>query len=431
MNEVIKIFGPNRLKGDIRVSGSKNALLPIIAASTLVDEVKLQNVPNITDCYFMLSIFRELGGNFTWLDNQTLGLGFSKAKSDTLLLPYVTAVRASILFVPAILFAFDHCKIFLPGGDSFSPRPVNYHMAIFEEFGFKCSLSKNYLSINRSRRTPNRVTINLPFASVGATQQAILMATFFRVNTEIFNAAFEPEILDLMKFIKSLGVKFQVLFSRKLIRVFPAKRSKPRKSHIFKVQGDRIEFITWCILGALCGDLVRVTGYPVKWLKRPLEVIHETGARIKVESKDTVLVKTQRRIKRVSVECKPYPDFPTDAQPLLAVLATQCDGNSTITDTVFPSRFSHCEELKKMGAQITVKGNSLTVKGPTKLLGASVLSHDIRASASLIVAGIIAEGETTVDGIHHLKRGYEKFDEKLRSLGANIFTMEQEVDHFC
>ena len=408
----IVINGGKELKGSVLISGAKNAVLPMMAASLLADGVTtISNIPNLRDTRTMASLI-EVTGAQVQLDYPEISIDSSTV--HTLEAPYelVKTMRASFYILGPLLGRFGKAKISLPGGCAWGPRPVDFHLKALEKMGASIRLEGGYVVAEAERL--KGCSIRFDFPSVGATGNILMAAVIASGITKIKNAAMEPEIEQLCTMLNMMGAQIEGV-GTSYLTINGVKQLSP--IHI-SVIPDRIEAGTFLIAGALLGK-VSIEKTTPSHLKSLLEKLHSSGTQVDID-KDLITVSSPGQIKPVDLTTAVYPGFPTDLQAQWIACMSIADGSSVVTDTVYHDRFSHVPELNRLGANITIENNSAFVRGVKKLKGAQVMSTDIRASASLILGGLVAEGETTVSRVYHIDRGYEHIVNKFQSLGADI-----------
>ena len=408
----ITINGGKELKGSVLISGAKNAVLPMMAASLLADGVTtISNVPDLRDTRTMASLI-EITGAKVQLNYPEISIDASTV--HTLEAPYelVKTMRASFYVLGPILGRFGKAKISLPGGCAWGPRPVDFHLKALEKMGASIKLKEGYVLAEAPRLRGSSIRFDFP--SVGATGNILMAAVTASGITQIENAAMEPEIEQLCDMLNLMGGQIEGV-GTSYLTIHGVKQLSP--VHI-SVIPDRIEAGTFLIAGALLGKVSIEKTIPTH-LKALLEKLHSSGTQVDVD-KDSVTVSSTGQIKSVDLTTAVYPGFPTDLQAQWIACMSIAKGSSVVTDTVYHDRFSHVPELNRLGANIKIEHNSAFVRGVKELKGAPVMSTDIRASASLILGGLVAEGETTVSRIYHIDRGYEHIVNKFQSLGADI-----------
>jgi UDP-N-acetylglucosamine 1-carboxyvinyltransferase len=414
--EKIRILGgPDlQLKGKVRISGAKNAVLPAIAAGLLTgDEVRLGNVPRVKDVHTILTLVNELGGKCSLQEN-SVSVRVERITSDEASYELVRAMRASILVLGPLLARFGKAAVALPGGCAIGSRPVDLHIGGLQKLGAKISLEHGYIQAQADRL--RGAVIEFERKTVTGTENLLMAAALAEGETILKNCAVEPEVTDLAVLLNKMGARIEW--------------RGDDTAHILGVQElhgashdiipDRIETGTFLVAGALTGGDVLLMGVEPGHVRTVIEKLRYSGAVIDPEGRRGLRVFGNRDIKAQDITTSPYPGFPTDMQAQFITLMTQAEGTSIITETIFDRRFAHVNELVRLGASIEVQGDKAIVKGVTPLSGAEVTATDLRASACLILAGLIAGGETILSEIEHLDRGYERIEEKLRGLGASI-----------
>ena len=410
------INGKKELSGKISISGSKNATLPILAATILSEKVKLSNVPLVKDIYTMIDLLKFIGLNIKiFKKKKSIEIINSNKKIKTLA-PYklVKTMRAGVLVLGPLLAKYKKAKISLPGGCAIGTRPVDLHLFALKKLGAKIKIKNGYI-IAEAKNGLKAARISFPTISVGATENAVLASFNAEGITVLKNCAVEPEILDLIKFLNSLGGKIKIK-GRKII-IYGQKRVKIKINH--NIIFDRIELGTYMIAAALIGKKIKFDKINTKIVKNEIMILKKMGVKIK-DKKFYLEVLKSMNIKKTKISTEPYPGFPTDLQAQLMVLMTRAKGISKIRENIFENRFMHVPELKRMGANIKVDSKIATIKGPSKLTGAEVMATDLRASVSLVLAGLVAENRTIINRIYHLDRGYENLEKKLKKCNARI-----------
>ncbi len=414
----IVVTGGRKLKGEVTISGSKNATLPIQVATLLTDaECTLLNVPRLRDINTMNDVLRAIGMEIKEKNDNYVFRAKGKLKN---MAPYnlVKTMRASVLVVGPLLARLGEAKVALPGGCAIGLRPINIHLEGFKKLGAKVEIKEGYVTLKAKKLVGSR--INLAFPSVGATENLMMAAVLAEGRTVIENAAREPEIIDLADFLNTLGANV----SGAGTKVIKIKGVKELRGGRHAVIPDRIEAGTFMVASAITGGDIRIKNGRLDHLAALVKKLKATGVEIE-ESDGDILVDGSPKLKPLEVETKPYPGFPTDMQAQLMSLMSITPGDSIFTETIFENRFMHVGELQRMGAEIVLKGHSALVKGVKFLSGAPVMATDLRASAALILAGLVAQGETEISRIYHLDRGYEQIEVKLAKLGAKIKRIKQ------
>jgi UDP-N-acetylglucosamine 1-carboxyvinyltransferase len=412
----LKIIGGNRLRGSISPSGAKNAVLKLMAASLLTNNLCLiRNVPWIRDVETMIGVLRGIGAEVKWEDDTVLsiispdGLGFSAP--DEL----VREMRASVQVMGPLLSRIGRVKLFQPGGCVIGQRPIDLHLKGFQALGAEVIEDHGYVYVQAKKL--RGAEIHLDFPSVGATENIMAAAILAEGTTVIRNAAKEPEIIEEQNFYNRLGARIRGA-GTDTIRIEGVSRLNEREID-YMVIPDRIETGTFMIAAVISGGDVTVRDLIPEHVEALISKLRELGAGVQI-GEDWIRVIAPDRIKAVDVTVLPYPGFPTDLQPQITALLTVAQGTSVITENVFGSRFRYVDELVRMGAMIRVESRSAIVKGVNQLSGATVIAPDLRAGAALVIAGLRAEGVTTIEGLQYLDRGYEKIEQKLAGLGAEV-----------
>ncbi|MGA1846427.1 UDP-N-acetylglucosamine 1-carboxyvinyltransferase [Deferribacter abyssi] len=413
--EKLVIEGGYTLKGKVEVSGSKNASLPIIAATILCDgEYKIDNVPNLRDVRTLLKLLSLLNIE-SRLDRSKVLLK-NKNDNGAYEAPYdlVKTMRASILVLGPLLAKRRKARVSLPGGCAIGERPVDQHIKALKQMGATIDIEHGYIVAECDSLKGADIYFDL--VTVTGTENVLMAAVLAKGKTTIYNAAIEPEVIDLANFLIKMGAKIEGV-GTKTITVYGVDSLSPAN---YSVMNDRIEAATLMCAAAITGGDVEIVGVPQEYLTTVFEKLSETGVNIEFVDDKKVRVYSLGRLKAADVTTQVYPGFPTDLQAQFMALMCVADGVSVVTETIFENRFMHVAELKRMGADIRLKDRSAVVNGVKRLSGAHVMASDLRASASLVIAGLVAEGETHVHRIYHLDRGYEFFDKKLNGLGAKI-----------
>ena len=414
MDKII-VRGGRALAGNVKVSGAKNAVLPIIAASILAEEGTsvIHDVPALDDVYTICELLKSLGISLTY-DNEVLTVHASKLTSVEASYELVRKMRASFLVMGPLLARQGQARVSLPGGCAIGTRPIDQHLKGFEALGAKIEIGQGFIDASVEGRLKG-AKIYLDIPSVGATENIMMAATLAEGITILENAAEEPEIVDLANYLNSMGAKIR-----------GAGTGSIRIEGVEKLHGcthavipDRIEAGTFMVAAAITGGDVFVEGAICDHLKSVTAKLREMGVEVD-EQENGIRVRRNGPLKAVDVKTLPYPGFPTDMQSQMMALLLASEGTSIVTETVFENRFMHVEEFRRMSANIKIEGRSAIVEGGAKLTGSKVTATDLRAGAALILAGLIAEGETEVNGLHHIDRGYVNLTEKLCALGAQI-----------
>lgn len=415
------IEGGERLVGEVKVSGAKNAALPLMAASLLVEgPVVLENVPHLRDVETFIQLLEGLGVKVSWRGKGVLELDASRLSGFTAPYELVKAMRASILVLGPLLARLGEAKVSLPGGCAIGARPIDLHLKGLEQMGVEIRLEHGYIHATAKRLKGTRIYLDLP--TVTGTENLVMAAVQAEGETVIENAAREPEVGELAAVLRKMGAWVEGEGSG-VLKVRGPSQLRPANHRIIP---DRIEAGTLMVASAITQGNVLVRDVRLDHLEAVVEKLRQTGTEIKPAGDQAVRVIGPARILSADVRTHPYPGFPTDMQAQFMALMSVAQGLSVITETIFENRFLHVSELRRMGADIRIQGPSAIVQGVPYLSGAPVTATDLRASASLVLAGLAAEGDTVVTKIHHLERGYEDFAGKLSALGAKI--REVEVD---
>jgi UDP-N-acetylglucosamine 1-carboxyvinyltransferase len=409
----LRITGGRALEGTVRISGAKNAALPVMAATLLAPGVhRLRNVPRLRDTQTFARVLELLGAKVAFEGN-LLTIDTSGVNSVEAPYELVKTMRASIYVLGPLLARFGQARVSLPGGCAWGPRPVNLHLTGLRAMGAALDIEHGYI-VGRDVRLKG-ATVGFDVVSVGATAQLMMAAVLAEGTTVLENVALEPDVTVLGEVLVASGARIDGLGSRRLtIRGVSALR--PIDTAIIP---DRIEAATFAAAAAMTGGSIRLEGVAPDHFEAALRKLEETGCAIQ-RNADSVAVSGPPRPRAVNVVTQPFPGFPTDMQAQMIAVCAVADGTSVIEDTIYLDRFTHVPELARMGARIELKGNVAVVKGVDRLSGAQVMATDLRASASLVIAALAAEGETVIDRIYHLDRGYEALEQKLGALGARI-----------
>ena len=414
------IKGPSILKGEVLISGSKNAALPILASTLLFDKpVIIKNLPRVRDINTMLNLLKSLGSKIEFFDNKKK-VRISKSKKSKYFASYslLKTMRAGILVLGPLVSKYQKSITSFPGGcvlNGNSGRPINLHLNALQKLGMKYEIKRGYIYAKSKGKLKGK-TLKFPSISVGATQHLIMSSVLSDGKTILKNCAIEPEVLDLINFLKGAGANIKWIGKRicQIIGVNSLNQTN------YSVMGDRIETGTFCVAATLTKGNLLIKGFEPKLIKTELNLLKKTGAKIKM-IKDEIHIKGPQKIKKIShLATKEYGGFPTDLAPQFMVLLCKANGRSSITENIFQSRFMHAMELQRLGAKISIKNNKAKIEGNTNFIGAEVMSSDLRASAALILAGISAKSTTVVSRVYHCDRGYEKIEKKLKKIGANI-----------
>ena len=410
------INGPCKIKGNVTISGSKNASLPILAATLLFDQtVKIKNLPRVRDINTMLNLLKSLGSKIILSKDKKTAKILNKKKMKTFAsYSMVKTMRGSILVLGPLISKYFKSKISLPGGCLIGARPINYHLAALKKLGMKYELRDGYILAN-SRGRLKGANIKFPNISVGATENSIIAACLAKGKTTLKNCAIEPEIKDLTNFLNSAGAKIRWSGRTCLINGVNSLNSTE-----YEVMADRIEAGTFCVAATLAKGNLEVKNLRPAVIKTELELLKRTGATIKTYEKK-ILIKGPKKIKPIKhIRTKEWPGVATDMQAQLMVLMCKAAGKSSITENIFENRFMHVAELRRLGAKINIINNTAEIEGNTKFIGAELMSSDLRASVALVLAAIVSTGKSHINRIYHLDRGYEKIENKLKKIGVKI-----------
>lgn len=419
------IKGGRRLSGTVAASGSKNAALALMAASLLPASGKtiIARVPDLRDVHTLSNLLRIIGARVEFEKN-TLTISAENVSHPEAPYELVKQMRASVYVLGPLLGRVGRARVSLPGGCAWGPRPVDLHLKAMQALGASVEIEDGYIVAKAKRKRLVGAKIEFPISSVGATGNALMAAVLAKGATKIKNAALEPEITALADMLMKMGAKISGVGTTELEIEGVEELYATRETNI----SDRIEAGTLLCAAAITKGDITLTGVNPAHLKAVLKKFEQAGCEIKW-TENVISLKAPPKLEPTNVEAKPFPKFPTDMQAQWTALMTQADGESKITDHIYADRFKHVPELNRLGANITVKGNSAIVKGVQKLSGAKVMSTDLRASASLILAGLVANGTTEVLRVYHLDRGYEKIEQKLRALGASV--KREQYDEFA
>ncbi len=410
----LQILGGNQLKGEVTISGAKNAALPIMAATLLAPSIHvLKRIPKLRDVFTMGELIKRMGGKVEF-EAGICKIDTSNVDKFEASYDLVKTMRASVLVLGPLVARFGQAKVSLPGGCAIGARPVNLHILGLEKMGAKIFLEEGYIIAKTSQLKGTKIYFDIP--TVTGTENLMMAATLAKGTTIIENAAKEPEVVDLANYLISMGAKIKGA-GTSIIEIEGVKNLKPPSE--YEIIADRIEAGTFMAIAGASGGDILLKGCDTAFLDAVILKMKDAGVVFK-NSKEGLRVIGPKKPYAIDIKTMPYPGFPTDMQAQFMSMMAVANGTSVIKETIFENRFMHVAELRRMGAHITVEGNTATVRGVKKLKGAPVMATDLRASASLVIAALIAEGETIIDRIYHLDRGYEELDKKLLSLGAKI-----------
>jgi UDP-N-acetylglucosamine 1-carboxyvinyltransferase len=416
--EKLLIKGGASLKGEISCSGAKNAALPMIAATILSDEdIILKNLPYLQDITTMFELLGSMGADIILNENMDFTIATNNLKEKEARYELVKTMRASILVLGPLVAKYGEAKIALPGGCAIGSRPVNYHLDALEQLGATITLKNGYIEASAKKLIGSKIKFD--GITVTGTENIMMAACLAEGTTTLTNVAKEPEIIDLAEFLNKMGAKISGAGSDEITiegveRLYGTEHSIP---------ADRIEAGTYLVAAAVTNGEIKINGINPNRLIKVLDKLIETGAKVETSEDSITLIMNKDKPKPVDITTAPFPEFPTDMQAQFSVINALANGVSNIYETVFENRFMHVQELNRMGCNIQINGNQAIIEGVDSLYGAEVMATDLRASASLILAGLCAKGETKVDRIYHIDRGYERIEEKLNYLGANIIRL--------
>ena len=416
------IKGGIPLVGEVEIGGAKNAALAILSAAIMTDDtVKIENLPDVRDINVLLDAISGIGAMVNRLDRSTVVINGSSIKNFSVDYEYIKKIRASYYLLGALLGKYKHAEVPLPGGCNIGSRPIDQHLKGFRALGADVQIVKGAIVAKTDHLLGNHIFLDV--VSVGATINIMMAAAMAQGRTIIENAAREPHVVDVANFLNSMGANIRGA-GTDVIRI----RGVEKLHHTdYSIIPDQIEAGTFMFAAAATGGDVMVKNVIPKHLEATTAKLLEIGCEVQ-EFDDSVRVRANRRLKKTHVKTLPYPGYPTDMQPQIAVTLAIADGTSIVTESIFENRFKYVDELTRMGASIKVEGNSAIIDGVNKLTGARVSAPDLRAGAALVIAGLAAEGYTVVEDIVYIQRGYEDFEKKLRGLGAEIEMVSSEND---
>jgi len=410
----LEVFGAARLKGKIKISGSKNASLPILAATLLSDKkILLTKLPKVKDIETMILLLRSLGSVVE--DNKTTTIiKNSKQKKTFAAYSLVKTMRAGILVLGPLLAKFGKAKVSLPGGCAIGTRPVDIHLQALSKLGVKYKIIQGYVYANAPKGLIG-ANIKFPKISVGATENLIIAACLAKGQTTLSNCAIEPEIKDLVNFLIKMGCNIKWT-SKRTIKINGVNKVNELS---YEVMPDRIEAGTYLIAAALTEGNLRIIGIDPKIINTEINILKKIGVKI-IKKKNEIHIQGNKKIKNINIKTSPYPGFPTDLQAQMMVLLCKANKKSYIREEIFENRFMHVAELNRMGAKISINGNKAAIEGNIKFQGAELMATDLRASVSLILAALSSNVKSLINRIYHLDRGYENIEKKLKKVGAKI-----------
>jgi UDP-N-acetylglucosamine 1-carboxyvinyltransferase len=410
----LEVFGVAKLKGQIKISGSKNASLPILAATLLSNKkISLTNLPKVKDIETMILLLRSLGSSTE--DNKgVLTINNNKQTKTFAAYSLVKTMRAGILVLGPLLSKFGKAKVSLPGGCAIGSRPVNIHLQALSKLGVKYKIIQGYVHANAPQGLVG-ANIKFPKISVGATENLIIAACLAKGKTILSNCAIEPEIKDLVNFLIKMGCNVKWT-TKRTIKIEGVNNLGEVK---YKVMPDRIEAGTYLIAAALTEGNLKIAGIDPKIINTEINILKKVGAKI-IQKKNEISIRGSKKIKNINIKTSPYPGFPTDLQAQMMVLLCKAGKKSYIREEIFENRFMHVAELNRMGAKISINGNEATIEGNIKFQAAELMATDLRASVSLILAALASKGKSIINRIYHLDRGYEDIEKKLKKIGAKV-----------
>jgi UDP-N-acetylglucosamine 1-carboxyvinyltransferase len=410
----LEVFGANKLKGQIKISGSKNASLPILAATLLSNnKTNLKNLPKVRDIETMLALLRSLGSQIKINNNQVI-IDNTKQKKNFASYKLVKTMRAGILVLGPLLAKFGSAKVSLPGGCAIGTRPIDVHLKALSKLGVKYKIDQGYVIANASKGLKAN-NIRFSKISVGATENLIIAACLAKGTTKLSNCAIEPEIKDLVNFLNKMGCKIKWI-SKRSIKIIGVSEVKEVN---YSVMFDRIEAGTYLVAAAVTEGNLKIKNIETKIIKTELDILKKIGSKITIK-KNEVQIIGNKKIKSMKIKTAPYPGFPTDLQAQIMVLLCKANQKSLIQEDIFENRFMHVAELNRMGAKIFTNGNKALINGNINFAPAELMATDLRASVSLILAALTTKGKSIINRIYHLDRGYENIEKKLKKVGAKI-----------
>jgi UDP-N-acetylglucosamine 1-carboxyvinyltransferase len=422
--DYLKVIGQKKLQGNVTISGAKNAALPLLAATILSkNKITIDNLPIVADINTLLKLLEMLGSTYS-LDKSVLQIDSTSISKTKATYDIVKTMRASILVLGPLLARFGHCEVSLPGGCAIGQRPVDLHLKALEQMGAKIEIKNGYIQATTDGPLQGAKII-FDKITVTGTENIVMAAALAKGTTTIINAAKEPEVVQLCEVLKDAGVDIQGIGTNEI--TIQGKNQKLLDMKDFTIIPDRIEAGTYLCAGAITNSILTIQNARADHLDAVLSKLEQMGFMILKEN-SSITILPANTIKPVNITTTEYPGFPTDMQAQFMALATMADGVSIIDETLFENRFMHVGELVRMGADITLNGTVATIKGTPKMLyGADVMATDLRASSALVLAALVAKGETNIHRIYHLDRGYNKLEEKLTNLGASILRGKEKL----
>ena len=410
----LEVFGAAKLKGQIKISGSKNASLPILAATILSNKkISLTNLPKVKDIETMILLLKSLGSSIE-VNKKILTINNNKQTKTFAAYSLVKTMRAGILVLGPLLAKFGKAKVSLPGGCAIGTRPVDIHLKALSKLGVKYKIIQGYVHANASKGLKG-ANIKFPKISVGATENLIIASCLAEGNTTLSNCAVEPEVKDLVNFLIKLGCNIKWV-GKRTIKIKGVNNLIETK---YQIMPDRIEAGTYLIAAALSEGNLRIIGIDPKIIITEINILKKVGAKI-IQKQNEILIQGSKKINNINIKTSPYPGFPTDLQAQMMVLLCKANKKSYIREEIFENRFMHVAELNRMGAKISINGNKATIEGNIKFKAAELMATDLRASVSLILAALTSKGKSVINRIYHLDRGYEDIEKKLKKVGVKI-----------
>ena len=410
----LEVFGANRLRGHIKISGSKNASLPILAATLLSKKkIIIKNLPKVRDIETMLALLKSLGSKIRLNKDKTI-IDNSNQNKKFASYSLVKTMRAGILVLGPLLAKHKSAKVSLPGGCAIGTRPIDLHLRALSKLGVRYKIEQGYVIANASNGLKGN-KIKFPKISVGATENLIIAASFAKGTTILSNCAIEPEIRDLVNFLNEMGCNIKWI-SKRTIQIVGVSEIKETS---YSVMFDRIEAGTYLIAAAVTEGNLKISNIIPEIIKREINILKKLGSKIIIKKNELQII-GNKKIKSIKIKTAPYPGFPTDLQAQIMVLLCKANKSSTIKEDIFENRFMHVAELNRMGAKISTVGNKAFIKGNVNFAPAELMATDLRASVSLILAALTAKGKSVINRIYHLDRGYENIEKKLKKVGAKI-----------
>jgi len=414
--EKLEVFGANMLKGQVRISGSKNASLPILAATLLSDKkIQLSNLPKVKDIEIMLLLLKSLDAKIKYVKNNKL-VSIKNNKKNKTFVSYslVKTMRAGILVLGSLLARYSKAKVSLPGGCAIGTRPIDIHLKALSKLGVRYKIVQGYVYADAPKGLIG-AKIRFPKISVGATENLIIAASLAKGQTVLSNCAIEPEIKDLVNFLNKMGCQINWI-GKRTVKIFGVKNLKEVN---YKIMPDRIEAGTYLIAAAITKGKIEILGINPQIIRTEIDILKKVGAKIKLKN-NRITIQGNKKIKSINIKTAPYPGFPTDLQAQMMVLLCKAEKRSVISEKIFENRFMHVAELNRMGAKIKINGNKAIIQGNIKFEGAELMATDLRASVSLILAALTSKSKSKINRIYHLDRGYEQIEIKLKKIGAKI-----------